>query len=186
MLDEGYFFSGGPGARGSIDEQERGSNVVIETERLRLVLETTEEVLARIAAMSPADQAEISPDWVARLRASDAADPWTHGFAIVERTSGNVVGSCAYKGPPDSQGVVEIAYAVHPNEQGRGYATEAACALADYAFVTSTVQIVRAHTLPENDASARVLSKCGFAFAGEVVDPEDGVVHRWELRWQAR
>jgi len=159
--------------------------VEIPTARLRLVLETTEEILARIAAMSTAEQAEVSPDWLARLRASDPSDPWTHGFAMVERTSDNTVGSCAYKGPPDSEGAVEIAYAVHPDEQGRGYATEAARALADYAFATDAVQIVRAHTLPENGASARVLTTCGFVRVGEVVDPEDGLVWRWELRQQA-
>lgn len=157
----------------------------IPTARLRLVLETTEAVVARIAAMSPAEQAEVSPDWLARLHASDPSDPWTHGFAMVERASHNAVGSCAYKGPPDSEGAVEIAYAVHPNEQGRGYATEAARALADYAFATGAVQIVRAHTLPENGASARVLTKCGFDRVGEVVDPDDGLVWRWELRRQA-
>jgi hypothetical protein len=47
--------------------------VEIPTARLRLVLETTEDVLARIAAMSPAEQAEVSPDWLASLRASDSA-----------------------------------------------------------------------------------------------------------------
>jgi hypothetical protein len=34
----------------------------IRTDRLRLVLETTEEVLGRIEAMSPAERAEVSPE----------------------------------------------------------------------------------------------------------------------------
>lgn len=38
----------------------------------------------------------------------------------------------------------------------------------------------RAHTLPERNASTRVLEKCGFTLVGEVVDPDDGVVWRWE------
>lgn len=154
----------------------------LQTERLGLVLETTEEILARIAAMSSADQAQVSPSWLARLRASHAADPWTHGFRIVDRASRVTVGSCAYKGPPDDGGAVEIAYSVFPEQQGRGYATEAARALVDYAFDVESVQVVRAHTLPENSASARVLTRCGFTWVGEVVDPEDGRVWRWELR----
>lgn len=153
----------------------------LQTERLRLVLETTEEILARIAAMSPADQAQVSPAWLARLSASDAADPWTRGFAIVDRGSGVTVGSCGFKGLPDEGGFVEIAYGVDPEMQGRGYATEAARALVDYAFGNESVRLVRAHTLPENSASARVLAKCGFVCVGEVVDPEDGRVWRWEL-----
>ncbi|HKY26920.1 MAG TPA: GNAT family N-acetyltransferase [Pyrinomonadaceae bacterium] len=157
------------------------SEVVIETERLRLILETTEEVLARIDAMSPADRAEVSPDWIARVRSSIAADPWTHGFRILETTSGAVVGSCAYKGPPDAEGSVEIAYEVRTQYRGRGYATEAAMALVDFAFKDSRVCLVRAHTQPETGASPQVLTKCGFDHVGEVIDPEDGWVWRWEL-----
>ena len=121
-----------------------------------------------------------SPDWLARLRAAAAADPWTHGFAMVERVGGAAVGSCGYKGPPGPEGVVEIAYGVEPDHRGRGYATEAAGALVAFAFAGSLVRLVRAHTQPGNGASARVLTKCGFARVGEVVDPEDGLVWRWE------
>jgi RimJ/RimL family protein N-acetyltransferase len=44
------------------------------------------------------------------------------------------------------------------------------------------VQVVRAHTFAESNASARVLTKCGFHHAGEVIDPDDGPVWRWERR----
>lgn len=102
----------------------------LQTERLVLDLESTAAVLARIAAMPPAEQAEISPDWLARLRAAAAPSPWTHGFALVERASGVVVGSCAFKGPPDAVGVTEIAYGLATEYQGHGYAREAARARA--------------------------------------------------------
>ncbi len=98
----------------------------LHTENLVLIVPSTEEVLARIQSMSPADQAEVSPAWLARLRAATEADPWTHGFNVVLRTGGAVIGSCGYKGPPDRDGVVEIAYGIDAAYQGRGYATEAA------------------------------------------------------------
>jgi RimJ/RimL family protein N-acetyltransferase len=154
----------------------------IQTEQLTLVLQTPEEALAQIEAMSPADRAEVSPDWLARVRASTAPDPWTHGFAIVNRTNGNVVGSCGYKGPPGADGAVEIAYGVEPAFQGHGYATEAARALVAYAFHNGGVRLVCAHTRPQTNASTRVLAKCGFDRVGEVIDPEDGLVWRWEKR----
>ena len=94
--------------------------------------------------------------------------------------SGTVIGSCGYKGPPNLEGVVEIAYGVDTDYQGRGYATEAARALVDFAFDDDHVRLVRAHTLPDNGASAQVLTKCGFDQIGEVVDAEDGLVCRWE------
>jgi RimJ/RimL family protein N-acetyltransferase len=90
------------------------------------------------------------------------------------------VGGCAFKGPPDGDGVVELAYGIDETHRGRGYATEAAGALAEFAFASGLVRVVRAHTRGENDASARVLSKCGFTRVGDVIDPEDGQVVRWE------
>jgi RimJ/RimL family protein N-acetyltransferase len=86
------------------------------------------------------------------------------------------------KVPPDADGVVEIAYGVAPEYQGRGYATEAATALVEFALSDPRVQTVRAHTLPEPNASTRVLTRNGFRHLGEVMDPEDGRVWRWELR----
>src|SRR5262245_22835369 len=52
--------------------------------------------------------AEISPTWLSQLRASTAADPWVHGFAVVHRESGSVIGTVGFKGPPDENGTVEI------------------------------------------------------------------------------
>jgi len=156
--------------------------IEIQTENLNLILQTPAEVLAWLETMSPADRAEVSPDWLARVQSSTSANPWIHGFAMVHRASGAIVGKCGYKSPPSDDGVVEIAYGLDPNHQGKGYATEAAQALADYAFATSKVLIVRAHTLPEGAASKRVLTKCGFRYVGEVIDPEDGLVWRWEKR----
>jgi RimJ/RimL family protein N-acetyltransferase len=123
---------------------------------------------------------EISPDFLAQLRAVLVADPWVHGFAVVHRESGEVIGSAGFKGPPDENRMVEIAYGILPSYQGQGYATEAAMALLGFAIGSGRVRLVRAHTIAECNASARVLTKCGFESVGEVVDPEDGPVWRWE------
>ncbi|HEV8574577.1 MAG TPA: GNAT family N-acetyltransferase [Dehalococcoidia bacterium] len=161
------------------------SGTDIQTENLKLVIREPEEVLTWIDAMSASDKAEISADWLARVRASTSADPWTCGFAMVHRASDAVIGSCGYKSPPGPDGVVEIAYGVDAGHQGRGYATEAARALVAYAFASGRVRTVRAHTLPEPNASTRVLAKCGFERLGEVVDPDDGLVWRWEIEEEA-
>lgn len=158
------------------------AKVVIPTERLDLVLQTPDEVLAWVASLAPADRAEVSPDWIARVRSTAPGDPWALSFAAVERASGSDVGTCSFKGPPDADGVVEVAYGMDPSYRGRGFATEAAGALAEFAFASGRVRLVRAHTKPDNGASARVLAKCGFRMVGEVIDPEDGLVCRWERR----
>lgn len=133
-----------------------------------------------IEAMSPEDRAQVSPDWLARMEAASTADPWLHGFAVTLLETGGGIGNAAFKSPPTKDGVVEIAYGIAPEHRGKGYATEAARALTEYAFQSGGVKVVRAHTLPEPNASTRVLTKCGFRFLGEVTDPEDGLVWRWE------
>ncbi len=152
----------------------------IDTKQLRLVGETRESVRAYVAQMPPQERAAVSAAWLALFDESSPADPWIHGFRMKHCESGTTVGRCGFKGPPDAEGMVEIAYGVDPEEQGKGYATEAAAALVKYAFSDPRVRVVRAHTLPESNASTRVLSKCGFQRVGEVVDPEDGFVWRWE------
>ncbi len=123
---------------------------------------------------------EVSPQWLEQLRAARAADPWTFGFAVLLPAVGQVVGSASFKGPPDAAGMVEVAYAIVPGWQGKGYATEATRELVAFARNDSRVRLIRAHTMPENNASTRVLTKNGFAKSGEVIDPEDGRVWRWE------
>lgn len=107
------------------------------------------------------------------------ADPWTHACRVMRRDTDFIVGTCSFKGPP-ADGVVEIAYAIEPEHEGRGYATEAAQALVDFAFSRGGVCLIRAHTLPEGASSKRVLAKSGFRYVGEIVDAEDGVVSRFE------
>jgi RimJ/RimL family protein N-acetyltransferase len=88
---------------------------------------------------------------------------------------------CGFPGPPDSEGVAEIAYGIAPAYQGKGYATEAANALVDFASRDARVKKVCAHTLPETNASTRVLEKCAFKKVGETIDPENNLpIWRWE------
>lgn len=154
----------------------------LQTLRLRLILKTPEEVRADIRNMDAADKAQLAADWLARLHASTSPDAWVHGFSILRLDTGITVGQCGFKGPPDTDGVVEIAYGVTSDQEGKGYATEAARALLAYAFSIDHVNLVRAHTLPASNASKRVLAKCGFRYIGEINDPEDGLVSRFEAR----
>ena len=174
----------------------RESSEIIETTHLFLRPYTSEELLALIEEPEkfetltgfPASPAlrgfmvsdEVSPAWTASLRTIQGSDPWRLGYGVIDKASRTVIGGASFKGPPDANGMVEIAYGIVPSFEGRGYATEAARALVEYAQRDDKVQQIIAHTLPEANASTRVLRKCGFAFAGEVMDPEDGLVWRWE------
>jgi RimJ/RimL family protein N-acetyltransferase len=103
------------------------------------------------------------------------------GYFVVDEETRELVGSCAFKAPPTADGVVEIAYFTYPSFEGRGYATQMARALVVLARRDPAIREVIAHTLPELNASSRVLAKIGMQCMGEVVDPEDGPVWRWQL-----
>ncbi|HVH10808.1 MAG TPA: GNAT family N-acetyltransferase [Gemmatimonadales bacterium] len=169
--------------------------MALETLRLTLVPSTPQQILTLIDHPERFEEmvdlhaaeglragfvsVEVAPAWLAALRAASEPDPWHHGFFVVHRDTRTVIGSAGFKGSPDD-GMVEIAYGIAPSFQGRGYATEAARALVTFAFASGQVRLVRAHTLPVANPSTRVLTKCGFRFAGGVTDPDDGPVWRWE------
>jgi ribosomal-protein-alanine N-acetyltransferase len=145
---------------------------------MKLIPRTRDEVRAAIDAMPPDQRAWVSADYLAQLERSPVQDPWVHGFNAMEGEQR--VGMVGFKGPP-VDGIVEIAYSIEPEHQGKGHATEATRAAVAYAFETGQVRTVRAHTLPVGFASQRVLEKCGFSKTAEVVDPEDGLVWRFEV-----
>jgi len=116
---------------------------------------------------------------LAKLESPGEAAPWWSPYLILHKAESRLIGMCGYKGPP-TDGVVEIGYGIAPAYRGQGLATEAATALVEQARRLVSLARVRAHTLPELNASARVLTKCGFHKTGVITDPEDGVIWRWE------
>lgn len=102
-------------------------------------------------------------------------------YLVADKETREIVGICGFKDGPRC-GVVEIAYHTFPAYEGLGYATAAAAALRDLALSSRLVHTVTARTLREVNASTRVLTRCGFAWSGEVNDPEDGLVWQWEQR----
>lgn len=83
-------------------------------------------------------------------------------LGVVLRDSGTLIGDCGLVWQ-EVEGVQEpeIGYHVHREHQGRGYATEAARAVRDYAFGTLACDHVISMIRPENLASRRVAEKNG-------------------------
>ncbi len=160
-------------------------------EHLRALIQGT-ETYARSSGLAPANglrdfivSKDVSPDWLAALKNATGIDPWKYGFALVHRQSATVIGTGGFTGPPDNEGAIEIGYGVVPDFEGQGYATEATAALVEWARKNGKIRIARAHTLPERNASTRVLEKCGFHHAGEQMHPTDGLIWRWEKQLDA-
>src|SRR5258708_552630 len=124
-----------------------------------------------------------SSDFIKSIENARAADPWRFGFGVIHRNENILIGMGGFPGPPDSDGVAEIAYGVAPAYQGNGYATEVANALIDFASQDKSVRLLRPHTLVETNASTRVLEKSAFEKISETADPENNLlIWSWERR----
>jgi [ribosomal protein S5]-alanine N-acetyltransferase len=141
-----------------------------------------EAALGRLLGCSVAPGWDVFPGALRRARDAVAADTagtrWgTRLFVLAEPRT--LVGLGGFKGPP-RDGAVELGYAIAPGYEGRGLATAAVHALLAEAFADAQVRAVVAHTLPERNASVRVLEKAGFTLEGEV--PDEGVGTAWRHR----
>ena len=89
-------------------------------------------------------------------------------WALMDRTSGELVGAgCLQnlrreKTPlPDPTCPLEIGWRLRQDRWGRGLASEAAAAIADFGFQTRGANELLAVCFPENAASARVMARIG-------------------------
>lgn len=160
---------------------------------IRLIAEDREmlAVLRSAKSFSGLYDAEISHNLeAARALVRQALDfqtrvcahrPWIN-YLTVEMESKLVVGCCGFKGNPTADHSVEIAYHTFPEFERRGFASRMAVQLIDIARKSGGARQVIAHTLPERNASTRILQKTGFQRLGEVEDPDDGRVWQWRLK----
>jgi RimJ/RimL family protein N-acetyltransferase len=95
-------------------------------------------------------------------------------LAIERGADGAFLGWCALSRWNPTHRSAAIGYVLDDAAWGRGYATEAARAVLEWAFTTLDLNRVQAETDTRNLASARVLEKLGFVREGTL--REDCVV----------
>lgn len=115
-------------------------------------------------------------DYVEQLISEAKRNPREgYTLAVVERSTGDVVGSAALGIDSRVHRRAEIGYILRRDRWGRGYATEAANLLIDFALQQLGMHRVWAVCDPDNPASVRVLEKCGMHCEGRLRD--DLLVH---------
>ena len=107
--------------------------------------------------------------------------------AITLREPGRpMIGHAGFHGPPGTNGLeragsLEIGYTVFEEFRGRGYATEAAGALLDWARDEGGIRHFIASVSPGNEPSLAIVRKLGFVETGRQWDDEDGEELVFEL-----
>lgn len=91
--------------------------------------------------------------------------------AVIEKVSDKLIGYCGLFHFPYVNGKpeMEIGYRLERSAWGKGYATEAAQAVRDYAFDTLNIQRLIAIVDPSNTASIRVAEKIGMRYEQDVM-----------------
>jgi RimJ/RimL family protein N-acetyltransferase len=153
-----------------------GLNSQLETERLilRPMLETDLDALLLLftdpkvmaAFNHPPFTREQMQRWLQRNL--DHQNEYGYGlFSILLKETGELIGDCGLEQMED-QGAAELGYDFRSEFWNQGYATEAACAVREYAFnilkLPRLISLIRVGNLP----SRRVAEKVGMTLAEEL------------------
>ena len=156
----------------------------LRTERLLLRPITTDDFEAVFPIHSSADVARFlywDPRTAAEVRevlerkthsTRIAADGDGLSLAIVIEATGELVGDCGLTLVSREHRQGEIGFLLHPDQQGHGYATEAARVMLALAFEELDLHRVIGRLEARNTASARVLQRLGMRREAHLVENE--------------
>jgi ribosomal-protein-alanine N-acetyltransferase len=137
---------------------------------LHLVLTDRAALERRLAArFLPQWHSEDEVDYLTRICQTVATDPasrvWRIHFILHNRDR-VVIGDAGFKGPPDRDGSVELAFGFVPAYRRQGYGFEAAHALFRWAFTQPEVRLITSVCDHDNAGAIRVNEKLGMRRVG--------------------
>ena len=116
-----------------------------------------------------------------KLRENPALEPWLLR-AVGLREARIMIGFIGFHTLPGADYLnpyapnsVEFGYTIFPDYRGKGYASEAAQAIMDWATREHDVRRFVVSISPGNQPSLRIAQKFGFRKVGFFTDPEDGL-----------
>jgi RimJ/RimL family protein N-acetyltransferase len=127
---------------------------------------------------SPEDVADVD-GWLTETLPQRRSEGEGLHLAIVEETSGDIVGSIGLRDTDWEAGRTEIGYGVRASRRGQGHATEAARAVGRWAITERGMRRVQLCARVDNVASIRVAEKAGYQREGtlRMAIWEDGEAH---------
>lgn len=91
-----------------------------------------------------------------------------YDLAVTRRSDGALIGGIGLHIESVDEGRASLGFVIHPKQWMRGYATEAARGLIDFAFSELGLERVEATCDVDNAASSRVLEKVGMTKQGRL------------------
>ncbi|MBQ3981385.1 MAG: GNAT family N-acetyltransferase [Treponema sp.] len=91
-------------------------------------------------------------------------------WAVIEKESNECIGQIAYFTMDTKNRHGEIEYVIGPAFQGQGYATEMTKAVIAFGFEKINLHRIEIDCRTENEASRKVIEKCGLTYEGTFRD----------------
>jgi ribosomal-protein-alanine N-acetyltransferase len=98
-------------------------------------------------------------------------------WPVFELDTSAFIGCCGLQPYRPEEKICALGYHLLPAYWGKGYATEAARAVLDYARTKLALQAIFAGHHPDHNASRHVLLKLGFEQIGDEFYPPTGLFH---------
>jgi RimJ/RimL family protein N-acetyltransferase len=153
------------------------------------------EDVTRWLYWGPRDEDEVRAGLARKIeRTTFESDRDLLSFAIVLKQSGELIGEATLFLLSAQHRQGEVGFIIHPDEGGRGYATEAGRLLLELAFGRFGMHRVIGRLEPRNTGSARVLEKLGMRKEAHLVENEfvkgewqsEAIYALLEREWSAR
>lgn len=95
---------------------------------------------------------------------------YSHGefydWAVTLKENGKMIGTCGFTSFDLPNNSAEVGYVINPSYWGKGYASEALLRVLDFGFMKLNLHRMQARYMDGNNASRRVMDKCGMRYEG--------------------
>ena len=109
--------------------------------------------------------ARYTRDYLAFVQSQYRAGEF-YDWAIVEKESNKMIGTCGFAKLDFENNSAEIGYVINPLYWRRGYATESVKKVIEFGFDVLNLHRIEARYIVGNEVSKRVMEKCGMVFEG--------------------
>lgn len=110
---------------------------------------------------------EDTHKFVGEMVQQSETDPrYKFDFAVCLKENGILIGGCGIRRETESSQVANLGWAINPEFQSKGYATEAARALVEFGFQNLNLSVIYATCDTRNSPSYKVMEKLGMKKVG--------------------
>ena len=160
------------------------SKTILETKRLLLRYQTNNDIEPLVSIWTSPEVTKFigaprKKDFLLKEFVKTAENPYAEKYdlwVVVEKVSEEVVGHCGFIDKLVEGNVeIDLTYIFTPSAWGKGYATEIAAALKEFAFGVMGEKRLIALIHPGNEASASVAMKIGMTKRKQLLRPNNEV-----------